>query len=83
MMENAGPSKEEAPTKPADEQHKAEVKGGEEKPEADQGSNNEEVVNPDTQEQDMDIEGDQRTFEANKRVKVQLVRKYQTAFRSS
>ena len=41
-----------------------------EKPEADQGNSNEEVVNPDTQEQDMDIEGDQRMFEANKRVKV-------------
>lgn len=82
-METTEPSKEEAPTNPGDEQHKAEVKGGEEKPEADQGSNNEEVVNPDTQEQDMDIEGDQRTFEANKRVKVKPYSKYQTAFRSS
>jgi hypothetical protein len=75
-METTEPSKEEALVKPGDEQYKAEAQGGEEKPEADQRSDNEEVVNPDTQEQDMDIEGDQRTFEANKRVKVKPCLKY-------
>ena len=61
---------EEGSEKSEDVVIEADPKVQEEKPEADQGNSNEEVVNPDTQEQDMDIEGDQRMFEANKRVKV-------------
>jgi hypothetical protein len=47
-----------------------EVKSEIEAPEGTRIENASELPPPDNQEQDMDIEADQRVFEANKRVKV-------------
>lgn len=67
-MEHVEPA-EEALKKPKDPGD-AITEGLEEKPEGNRGDIVQDVVNPDAQEQDMDIEGDNRIFEANKRVKV-------------